>query len=92
MSIATNHAHARTSLCGVTSDLIDLVKNFGQPERDRTILNRKNPEAPLGRLRKIERVAKKVSDNGAFVAVETGGGPITAYNLEGFKRGCGGPR
>jgi hypothetical protein len=82
----TKHMHARMSQRGISGDLVDLVRQYGRDDQDKSILGRKDLQGLLDELRRLERTVIKALDKGGVVVVESGGALITAYNVDSYDR------
>jgi hypothetical protein len=85
---STKHLRARMSQRGIPGDLINLVRQFGQDDQDRLILNRKDLRGLLEQVRGLERTVIKALDKGGVVVVEADGALITTYNATSYDRRC----
>jgi hypothetical protein len=88
----TKHIQQRMSQRGITLDLVDLARQFGEPNQDKVVLGRKGLGELLEAVRDIERAAKKALDKGGIVVIEDGDALITTYRLDSFSRRKAGTR
>lgn len=82
----TRHIHKRMNQRGITASLVDLVCQFGMPDGDKLILNRKNTEALLKQMDSMKRDLLEVHKKGGLVVVEQNDAQITAYSLDSYSR------
>lgn len=83
----TRHIHQRMSQRGITSSMLDLVKQFGvQNNGDATILNKKSVKNVLYTMNKLIKEMKKIESKGGIVLIEKDGVEITTYNLNSYNK------
>jgi len=82
----TKHMQARMSQRGIPGDLVNLVRQFGRDDHDRTVLGRKDLHGLLNEVRGLERLVLKALDKGGVVVVEADGALITTYNVTSYDR------
>lgn len=82
----TKHFQKRISQRGITLELVDLARQFGEPSQDKIVLGRKGLTNLIASVRQIERTALKALDKGGLVVVEDGDVLITTYRLDSFDR------
>lgn len=82
----TRHFQRRMSQRGIGLELVELARQFGEPNQDRIVLGRKHLSQLLAAIRDLERTAKKALDKGGIVVVEDGEALITTYRLDSFDR------
>jgi hypothetical protein len=82
----TRHFQRRMSQRGMTLELVELVRRFGESNQDRIVLGRKGLGQLLTAVRAIERIALKALDKGGIVVVEDGDSLITTYRLDSYSR------
>jgi len=85
----TRHIQQRMSQRGIKQSMIDLVINFGKPQGDKVILNRKGIDCVLIELEKLKKNALKIREKGGLVVVDVNDALLTAYSLDSHKFGCG---
>lgn len=83
MAHKTRHFGVRMSQRGITGEMVDLVREFGEIRQDKTELDRRDLERLVRRVREIERVALKLLDKGGVAVIETDGALVTTYNVDG---------
>jgi len=71
---------------GIPGDLVNLVRQFGRDDHDRTVLGRKDLHGLLNEVRGLERLVLKALDKGGVVVVEADGALITTYNVTSYDR------
>ncbi|CAN2536303.1 hypothetical+protein [Methylocapsa aurea] len=81
----TTHFQQRMSQRGVTMELVELVRDFGEIDQDKRVLGRRELQELISSLRDIERKALKALDKGGLVVVEADGRLITTYARNGFR-------
>jgi hypothetical protein len=82
----TRHFQKRMSQRGITLDLVQLARQFGEPSQDKIVLGRKSLGRLLVAVRELERTTKKALDKGGIVVVEDGETLITTYRADSFDR------
>lgn len=82
----TRHFQKRMSQRGITLDLVNLARQFGEPTQDKIVLGRKGLSQLLAAVRELERTTKKALDKGGIVIVEDGETLITTYRADSFDR------
>lgn len=82
----TKHFKQRMSERGITSDMVDLVRQYGEFNHDKIVLGRKALDRLLIAVRQLECIARKTRDKGGLVVVESGGSLITTYRLDSYDR------
>lgn len=82
----TRHFQQRISQRGINLELVEFARQFGEPNQDRIVLDRRGLGRLLEAMRDFERKAKKVIDKGGLVVVEDGDALITTYRLDSFDR------
>lgn len=82
----TRHIHKRMSQRAVTEQMLDLVKQYGEIEGDKTVLCRKNIDMLLKEVQRLGKQLQKVRGKGGLVLVESGGVEITTYALDSYDR------
>jgi len=70
----------------VTEQMLDLVKQYGEIEGDKTVLCRKNIDMLLKEVQRLGKQLQKVRGKGGLVLVESGGVEITTYALDSYDR------
>jgi len=80
----TRHFKQRMSERAITDDMVDLVRQYGEPNQDKIVLGRKALDRLLVAMRQLECIAKKTRDKGGLVVVEAGGSLITTYRLDSY--------
>jgi len=83
----TRHIHKRMSQRGISASLVDLVSQFGMPDGDKLILDRKNTEALLKHMDAMKRNLLEIHKKGGVVVVEQNDAQITTYALDSYTRG-----
>lgn len=78
----THHAQQRMAQRGITRSMIDLVLEFGEIEKDKTFINKKQAQLLVRELEEKIRTAKKICDKGGCVVVETDNSILTTYNIQ----------
>jgi hypothetical protein len=81
----TKHFERRMSQRGIRQELVDLVRNFGTPQGDRTRLGRRELDAAIAEIDSLRGRLLRARDKGGIVLVEVGGDLITAYRYEGIR-------
>ena len=79
----TVHMHQRMGQRGVTGQMVDVVLEHGQPDRDKVVLGRKDAQRLLEQMRAKEAVLIKIIDKGGLVVVSDGDALITTYKYDG---------
>jgi len=82
----TRHIEQRMSQRGIKQSMIDLVLNFGIPQGDKVVLNRKAIDCVLNELEKLKKDALKMREKGGLVVVEVDDCLLTTYALNSYKR------
>lgn len=82
----TRHLQQRMSQRGISLELLEFARQFGEPNQDKVVLNRKGLGRLLEAIRGFERTAKKALDKGGIVVVEDGEALITTYRLDSYVR------
>lgn len=80
----TQHVMQRMSQRGVSSEMIDFVLNHGQVDQDKYVLGRRLALELLDKLKKQERVVKKILDKGGVTVVAQDDVLITTYNRNAY--------
>lgn len=81
----TRHIQQRMSQRGIQQAMLDLVKQFGIDNGDKTILNRKALRVAISECKKAEKLMQKMESRGGLVLVEQGVAEITAYALNSYE-------
>jgi len=71
---------------GISLELVEFARQFGEPNLDKIVLDPKGLRQMIDVCRDFERKAKKALDKGGLVVVEAGGTLITTYRLDSFDR------
>ncbi len=79
----TNHFKARMSQRGISKDMVNMALNYGRPEQDKYVLDRKEALENLCALEHEAKVLRKIADKGGVVVVANGADLITTYNYNG---------
>ncbi len=82
----TRHIHQRINQRGIQQGMLDLVKQFGVENGDKTILNQKALKVAIAECKKIEKLMQKMESRGGLVLVEVDGVELTTYPLNSYKR------
>ena len=82
----TSHLVVRMSQRGITQEMIDLVRRFGERFGDRIVLKRKDIQKTIDELDELRASLLKIMDKGGVVVVEEDGVLVTAYRLTGLNR------
>ena len=86
MKQMTKHMAARMSQRGVSGDMVEIARQFGVLDSDKSVLRRRELHDLLTTLRDAERTVLKLLDKGGIVVVEEAGALITTYNRDSFRR------
>ena len=78
----TRHIQKRMSQRGIKQAMIDMVLNFGVPQGDKIILNRKGLDGVLRELETLKQSAMKMRERGGVVVVANGDTLLTTYGLD----------
>ena len=82
----TRHFEARMTQRGITKDLVDFVREFGEIDQDKHILGRRELERLIDSIDQIKRTAVRAIDKGGLVVVEAEGRLVTTYARRTFDR------
>lgn len=82
----TRHFQQRMSQRGMSLELVEFARQFGEPTQDKVVLGRKGLVQLLAAVRDLERTAKKAMDKGGVVVIEDGDSLITTYRVDSFSR------
>jgi hypothetical protein len=82
----TRHIHQRMNQRGIQQAMLDLVKQFGIDNGDKTILNQQALRTAIVECKKIEKLMQKMESKGGLVLVEADGVELTTYPLNSYKR------
>ncbi|QOZ66558.1 DUF4258 domain-containing protein [Bradyrhizobium arachidis] len=82
----TRHFQQRMSQRGISLEMVELVRRFGEPDQDKIVLGRKSLRELIAAMQRLERTAKEAMDKGGCVVVEDGDSLITTYRLDSYDR------
>ena len=82
----TRHIQKRMAKRSIRETMLKMVENFGVPDGDKRVLNRKGCDAVLAELEGMKKDLVKVRERGGLVLVENGDTQITTYALDGYSR------
>lgn len=82
----TRHIHQRMNQRGIQQAMLDIVKQFGIDNGDKTILNQQALRNAITECKKIEKLMQKMESKGGLVLVEADGVELTTYPLNSYKR------
>lgn len=79
----TRHMRQRMGQRGINGALVDFVLEYGRPDKDCHVRDRKEALSLLVQLQREERLLKKIVDKGGVVVVAEGSALVTTYNFTG---------
>jgi hypothetical protein len=77
---------SRMTQRGITSEVVDTVRQFGVEKGDKVILNSSGCAAAIQALEKLKRQLVHIAEKGGYVVVECGDHLITTYRLDSYHR------
>lgn len=82
----TRHIQARMSQRGIKQSMVDLVLEYGVPQQDRVILNRKAAKSLLVKIEEIRKLAIEAYEKGGHVVIVGDDNLlITTYRLDSYR-------
>jgi hypothetical protein len=81
----SRHIHQRMNQRGIQQAMLELVKQFGIDNGDKTILNQQALRTAIEECKKIEKLMQKMESKGGLVLVEADGVELTTYPLNSYK-------
>jgi hypothetical protein len=82
----TRHIQKRMSQRGIQQSMVDMTLEYGEPQGDKVILNRKGIDCILKEIEKLKQCALKLRQKGGLVVVDYHNTLITSYALNSFRR------
>lgn len=80
----TGHSVIRMNQRGITSAMIDLVMNYGEPEGDKTILSAKTCRKAIDELKQTQKKLEHAIKKGGLTVVSCDDTVITTYRTNSF--------
>ena len=82
----TLHYQARKTQRGLTTGMLDLAAQFGEPLDDGTIVfSAKAAQSMIAQINKMKEELMRLAKRGGAVLVSENGVNITAYGLDSYK-------
>lgn len=82
----TLHYQARKTQRGLTSGMLDLAAQFGEPLDDgKVVLSAKAAQSMIAQINKMKEELMRLAKRGGAVLVSENGVNITAYGLDSYK-------
>lgn len=82
----TRHIQQRMSQRGIQQSMIDMTLEYGEPQGDKVILNKKGLDCILKEIEKLKQCALKLRQKGGLVVIDCHNTLITAYALNSYSR------
>lgn len=82
----TLHYQARKTQRGLTTGMLDLAAQFGEPLDDgKVVLSAKAAQSMIAQINKMKEELMRLAKRGGAVLVSENGVNITAYGLDSYK-------
>ena len=82
----TRHIQKRMSQRGIQQAMVDMTLEYGEPQGDKVILNRKGIDCILKEIEKLKKCALSLRKKGGLVVVDVEDTLLTTYSLNSFTR------